>query len=69
MLALKYLRHLQRSLYAEAYRAQITPQTNREMEVLIQHYLTYLLERGLNSPHFIQRIKRDKIISPEDQGE
>jgi DNA repair protein RecO (recombination protein O) len=69
MLALKYLRHLQRSSYAEAYRAQITPQTNREMEVLIQHYLTYLLERGLNSPHFIQRIKRDKIISPDPPSE
>lgn len=68
MLALKYLRHMQRSSYAEAARAQITPQTNREMEVLVQHYLTYLLERGLNTPLFIQRIKRDNVVSPEDQS-
>lgn len=68
MLALKYLRHLQRSSYREASRAQITPQTNREMEVLIQHYLTYLLERSLNTPNFIQRVKKEKIASPEKQG-
>jgi DNA repair protein RecO (recombination protein O) len=66
MQALKYLRHLQRSSYPEAARARITPQTNREMEILLQHYLTYLLERNLNTPHFIQRIKKEKIDSPGD---
>jgi DNA repair protein RecO (recombination protein O) len=59
MQALKFLRHLQRSSYPQATRAQIPPGTNREMEILMQHYLTYLLERGLNSPAFLRRIKSE----------
>jgi DNA repair protein RecO (recombination protein O) len=55
--ALKYFRHLQRSNYSEARRAQISNEVNREMELLVQHYLTYLLERGLNTPAFIRRVK------------
>lgn len=66
MTALKYFRHLQRSSYAEASRAQISSQTNREMEILIQHYLTYLLERSLNTPHFIHRVKKGEISSTEN---
>jgi len=57
--ALKYLRHMQRSAYADAARAQIPQEVNREMEILIQHYLTYLLERSLNTPAFLRRVKRD----------
>lgn len=59
MLALKYLRHLQRSTYSQAARAQISQSTNREMENLVQHYLTYLLERGLNTPAFLRRMKSE----------
>ncbi len=54
--ALKYLRHLQRSSFSEVARLNIPPKINREMEVLIQHYLTYLLERNLNTPAFLRRI-------------
>ena len=57
--ALKYLRHFQRSNFAEAQRAHLTPQQNSEMEALMQHYLTYLLERGLNTPPFLRRARRD----------
>jgi DNA repair protein RecO (recombination protein O) len=57
MQALKYIRHLQRSNFTEASRAQIPSEVNREMELLVQHYLTYLLERGLNTPAFIRRVK------------
>ncbi len=56
--ALKYLRHFQRSSYAEASRARLSPNINREMEMLMQHYLTYLLERSLNSPAFLRRVRR-----------
>jgi DNA repair protein RecO (recombination protein O) len=56
--ALKVFRHLQRSSYAEAQRAHPTPEIQNELETLIQKYLTYLLERGLNSPAFIKQIKR-----------
>ncbi len=60
MLALKYLRHYQRSSYQEACRAQISPDIQQEMEILMQYYLTYLLERGLNTPAFLRRVRREK---------
>ncbi|HEU65335.1 MAG TPA: DNA repair protein RecO, partial [Chloroflexi bacterium] len=56
MLALKYLRHLQRSNYAEARHASIPTYVNREMEAIMQYYLTYLLERKLNTPGFLRRV-------------
>jgi DNA repair protein RecO (recombination protein O) len=56
--ALKYFRHFQRSSYAEAQRAQPGPQVRDELETLIQKYLTYLLERDLNSPRFIKQIEK-----------
>lgn len=58
MPALKFLRHFQRSNYKDAMRAKISPRTAREMELLMQRYLTYHLERGLNTPAFIKRVKR-----------
>jgi DNA repair protein RecO (recombination protein O) len=59
MNALKYLRHFQRSSFNEAARAPLPPALNRELEILMQHYLTYLLERGLNTPPFLRRLRRD----------
>lgn len=59
MEALKYMRHFQRSSYQDATRAQVVPMVQRELEVLMQHYITYLLERGLNSPSFLRRVRRD----------
>ncbi len=55
--ALKYLRHFQRSNYTEASRARISPEITRELEILTQHYLTHLLERNLNSPSFLRRVR------------
>jgi DNA repair protein RecO (recombination protein O) len=55
--ALKYLRHLQRSSYLEATRANISPAVNAEMESLLQAYITYLLERKLNTPGFLRNIR------------
>jgi DNA repair protein RecO (recombination protein O) len=55
--ALRYMRHFQRSAYAEAERADLTPVLNREIEAITQHYLTYLLERGLNTPAFLRRVR------------
>ncbi len=57
MQALKYLRHYQRSSFPEAARAVIPEKVQREMEALLQHYLTFLLERGLNSPAFIRKMR------------
>ncbi len=55
--ALKYLRHFQRSSYAEASRARPTPEVQHETETLMQGYFTYLLERELNTPGFLKKIK------------
>src|SRR5512138_3820166 len=43
--ALKYLRHFQRSNYAEATKARPSPEVQQEVETLMQGYFTYLLER------------------------
>lgn len=56
--ALKYLRHFQRSSYAQAKAANPTPAVRAEIENLVNHYLTYLLERGLNTPEFMKQIQR-----------
>jgi len=58
--ALKYLRHFQRSSFAEAKRAHLSIEVNREIETIVQYYLTYLLERGLNTPAFLRRFRRDR---------
>lgn len=56
METLKYMRHFQRSSYNEASRADPPPQVRADVENLMQFYLTYLLERGLNSPRFIREV-------------
>jgi DNA repair protein RecO (recombination protein O) len=63
MQALKYLRHFQRSTYREALRAAPAPKIQAELEVLMQYYITYLLERGLNTPGFLRRVRKE--TSPE----
>ncbi len=57
METLKYLRHFQRSSYAEASRARPSPEVQKEAESLMQGYFTYLLERELNTPGFLKKIK------------
>jgi DNA repair protein RecO (recombination protein O) len=54
---LKYLRHFQRSNYADASRARPSPEVRTEAENLMQGYFTYLLERELNTPGFLKSIK------------
>jgi DNA repair protein RecO (recombination protein O) len=55
---LKYLRHFQRSSYAEAARARPDDDIRRDVELLMQGYFSYLLERELNTPGFLRRIRR-----------
>jgi DNA repair protein RecO (recombination protein O) len=57
MNTLKYLRHFQRSSYREAARATLSPELNRDLEQFMQRYITYILERDLNTPAFISRVK------------
>ena len=51
---LKYLRHFQRSSYPELKNLKVPVSTQKEMETILRDYITYLLERGLNTPRFIQ---------------
>lgn len=60
MQALKFLRHFQRSSYQDAARAVLEARINTELEGLINYYVTYLLERGLNSPSFLRRVRQSK---------
>ncbi len=62
--SLKIMRHLQRSSYKEAQRANPSEEVWREVEVIMQHYITYLLERGLNSPAFLRRLRQDAAAAP-----
>lgn len=65
MPALKYLRHLQRGSFSEASRAQVNTAARQEMETLLQYYLTYLLERALNTPAFLREVRR--VYSPKPE--
>jgi DNA repair protein RecO (recombination protein O) len=60
MEALKYLRHLQRSNYYDAQRAVLSVPVRHEMEALLQFFITYLLERALNSPQFIRDVLKNR---------
>ena len=55
--ALRVLRHLQRSSFSEARRLAVSPALNREVEDLLGYYFTYLLERALNTPAFLRRLR------------
>lgn len=58
MSALKVLRHFQRSDFAEAKRATPTAAVQLELESLMNLYVSYLLERSLNTPKFLRRVKK-----------
>ncbi len=59
VLALRHLRHLQRSTYRQALRLPIPAHVRAELEGLLNFYLTYLLERNLNSPRFLREVRED----------
>jgi DNA repair protein RecO (recombination protein O) len=54
---LKYLRHFQRSSYRDASRARPGSEIQQEAENVMQGYFTYLLERELNTPGFLKKIR------------
>ena len=66
--ALRYLRHFQRSSYREATKARIKHEINIEIENLLQFYITNILERVLNTPSFIKRIKKERILTIEEDS-
>jgi DNA repair protein RecO (recombination protein O) len=56
--ALRFLRHFQRSDYSEARRARIPTSIQKEIEALLQTYLTYQLERALKTLPFLRAVRR-----------
>jgi len=58
MPALKYFRHFQRSNYRQVQSLEIPVDVEKELGLLIEKYMTYLLERSLNTPRFIRDISR-----------
>ncbi len=53
---LRYFRHLQRSKWNQVTNLIIPEKVEGELRDLIERYLTYLLERKLNTPEFLREV-------------
>lgn len=60
---LKVLRYLQTHDYGESSRLRLKTHTHRDMEALMLHYITYILERNLKSVDFIRRLRQERAGS------
>jgi len=56
--ALKVMRHYQRNTFAVATSVRIRAQVYSEIEQVMEEYLSYYLERKLNTPAFLRRVRR-----------
>jgi len=57
---LRYFRHLQRSNWGQIRDVIIPDHIEKKLGHLVESYLTYLLERKLNSPEFLREIRDQK---------
>lgn len=64
---LRYLRHFQRSDWGTVASITIPEKIEKRLAVLIESYLTYLLERKLNTPDFLRTVQG--LSSGKDQAE
>lgn len=60
MESLKYLRNFQRTTYPRLLQAVPSPSVEREVETILQYYNTFLLERRLNTPGFINEVRKKR---------
>lgn len=58
MVTLKLMRYMQRSPYSHVKTLTISPTLHDEVERILLGYITYVLERKLQSVDFIRRIRR-----------
>jgi len=58
--ALKVLRYLQTHDYETCSRLRLRPYTHLDIEAMMLHYITYILERNLKSIAFLRRLRREK---------
>lgn len=56
--ALKYLRNFQRTAYPRLLQADPSSPVEKEVENILQYYNTCLLERRLNTPQFINEVRK-----------
>ena len=56
--ALKVLRHYQRSTFEHAAQANVRSIVHKELDRLMEGFFNYLLERRLNSPGFLRRLRQ-----------
>lgn len=59
--ALKVLRFLQTHDYQVCSKLRLKPETMRDIEAVMLHYLTYILERRLKSVDFIRQLRTQKV--------
>jgi DNA repair protein RecO (recombination protein O) len=59
--ALKVLRFVQTHDYATCSKLRLKPDTKRDIEAIMIHYLTYILERKLKSVDFIRQLRTEKV--------
>ncbi len=57
LLTLKLMRHIQRSPYAQVKALNVGGALHDDLERILQGYITYLLERRLQSADFIRRLR------------
>jgi DNA repair protein RecO (recombination protein O) len=57
MVTLKVMRHMQRSSYGQVKSLQINGSLHDDLERVLQGYISYLLERRLQSVDFIRRLR------------
>jgi DNA repair protein RecO (recombination protein O) len=57
LLTLKVLRHMQRSAYPQIKALSVTTALHDDLERVLQGYVTFLLERRLQSADFIRRLR------------
>lgn len=55
--ALKLLRHFQRSNFETASSPRVSPELFTEVDHIMEGYINYLLERQLNVPAFLRRLR------------
>jgi DNA repair protein RecO (recombination protein O) len=65
--ALKVLRFLQTRDYETCSRLRISPGLHRELEAVMQRYITYILERNLKSVAFLQTLRRQALERKPDE--
>jgi DNA repair protein RecO (recombination protein O) len=57
--ALKVLRYLQTHDYDACRRLRLKADTQRDIEAIMLHYITYILERNLKSVDFLRHLRRE----------